>query len=168
MIIFIVFGRKYSKKKKERLRGIDSCNNSSLTVGNRGPTLLQDFLFIEKIAHFDRECIPERVVHAKGAGAFGYFQVYKSMAKYTKAQFLQEPSAKTPVFVRFSTVAGGRGSADTVRDVRGFATKFYTKEGNYDLVGNDIAHLGILGSGNSGQLQKDGGLRSQYLQMGQQ
>jgi catalase len=113
-------------------------DNSSLTVGNRGPTLLQDFQFIEKIAHFDRERIPERVVHAKGAGAFGYFQVYKSMAKYTKAQFLQDPDAKTPVFVRFSTVAGGRGSADTVRDVRGFATKFYTKEGNYDLVGNDI------------------------------
>ena len=115
-----------------------SDDNSSLTVGNRGPTLLQDFQFIEKIAHFDRERIPERVVHAKGAGAFGYFQVHKSMAKYTKAKFLQDPNAKTPVFVRFSTVAGSRGSADTVRDVRGFATKFYTQEGNYDLVGNDI------------------------------
>lgn len=115
-----------------------SDDNSSLTVGNRGPTLLQDFQFIEKIAHFDRERIPERVVHAKGAGAFGSFCVYKSMARYTKAKFLQDPDAKTPVFVRFSTVAGGRGSADTVRDVRGFATKFYTEEGNYDLVGNDI------------------------------
>ena len=113
-------------------------DDNSLTVGERGPTLLQDFQFIEKIAHFDRERIPERVVHAKGAGAFGYFQVYKSMAKYTKAKFLQDPNKKTPVFVRFSTVAGGRGSADSVRDVRGFATKFYTEEGNYDLVGNDI------------------------------
>jgi catalase len=113
-------------------------DDNSLTVGERGPTLLQDFQFIEKIAHFDRERIPERVVHAKGAGAFGYFQVYKSMANYTKAKFLQDPNKKTPVFVRFSTVAGGRGSADSVRDVRGFATKFYTEEGNYDLVGNDI------------------------------
>jgi catalase len=115
-----------------------SDDNSSLTVGNRGPTLLQDFQFIEKIAHFDRERIPERVVHAKGAGAFGYFQIHKSMSNYTKAKFLQDPDAKTPVFVRSSTVAGSRGSADTVRDVRGFATKFYTEEGNYDLVGNDI------------------------------
>lgn len=113
-------------------------DDSSLTVGNRGPTLLEDFQFIEKIAHFDRERIPERVVHAKGAGAFGYFQVYKSMADYTRAKFLQDPSKQTPVFVRFSTVAGGRGSADTVRDVRGFAVKFYTEEGNYDLVGNDL------------------------------
>jgi len=113
-------------------------DDSSLTVGNRGPTLLQDFQFIEKIAHFDRERIPERVVHAKGAGAFGYFQVYESMANYTKAKFLQDPNKQTPVFLRFSTVAGGRGSADTVRDVRGFAVKFYTEEGNYDLVGNDI------------------------------
>ncbi len=113
-------------------------DDNSLTVGNRGPTLLQDFQFIEKIAHFDRERIPERVVHAKGAGAFGYFQVYEPMADYTKAKFLQDPSKETPVFVRFSTVVGGRGSSDTVRDVRGFAVKFYTEEGNYDLVGNDI------------------------------
>jgi catalase len=113
-------------------------DENSQTVGERGPTLLQDFHLIEKIAHFDRERIPERVVHAKGAGAFGYFQVYEPMTNYTKAKFLQDPSKKTPVFVRFSTVAGGRGSADTVRDVRGFATKFYTEEGNYDLVGNDI------------------------------
>ena len=117
-------------------------DDNSLTVGERGPTLLQDFQFIEKIAHFDRERIPERVVHAKGAGAFGYFQVYKSMANYTKAKFLQDPNKKTPVFVRFSTVAGGRGSADTVRDVRGFATKFYTEEGNYDLVGQ--RHTSVL------------------------
>ena len=83
-------------------------DENSQTVGKRGPTLLQDFQFIEKIAHFERERIPERVVHAKGAGAFGYFQVYKAMAKYTKAKFLQDPGKKTPVFVRFSTVAGGR------------------------------------------------------------
>jgi catalase len=115
-----------------------SDNQNSLTVGERGPTLLQDVDFIEKIAHFNRERIPERVVHAKGAGAHGYFQVYKSMAPYTKAKFLQDPQKQTPVFVRFSTVTGGRGSADTVRDPRGFATKFYTEEGNYDLVGNNL------------------------------
>ncbi len=113
-------------------------NQNSLTVGDHGPVLLQDVQFIEKMAHFDRERIPERVVHAKGAGAHGYFQVYKSMAPYTKAQFLQNPKKRTPVFVRFSTVTGGRGSADTVRDPRGFAVKFYTEEGNYDLVGNNL------------------------------
>jgi catalase len=113
-------------------------NQNSLTVGERGPVLLQDVQFVEKMAHFDRERIPERVVHAKGAAAHGYFQVYKSMAPYTKAKFLQDPSKKTPVFVRFSTVTGGRGSADTVRDPRGFAVKFYTEEGNYDLVGNNL------------------------------
>ncbi|MCJ7631057.1 catalase, partial [Candidatus Bathyarchaeota archaeon] len=113
-------------------------NQNSLTVGERGPVLLQDVQFIEKMAHFDRERIPERVVHAKGAGAHGYFQVYKSMAPYTKAKFLQDPEKKTPVFLRFSTVTGGRGSADTVRDPRGFAVKLYTEEGNYDLVGNNL------------------------------
>jgi catalase len=113
-------------------------NQNSLTVGQRGPVLLQDVQFIEKIAHFDRERIPERVVHAKGAGAHGSFQVYKSMKAYTRAKFLQDPAKKTPVFVRFSTVTGGRGSADTVRDPRGFAVKFYTEDGNYDLVGNNL------------------------------
>ena len=113
-------------------------NQNSLTIGQRGPVLLQDVHFIEKMAHFDRERIPERVVHAKGAGAHGYFQVYKSMKPYTKAKFLQDPKKKTPVFVRFSTVTGGRGSADTVRDPRGFAVKFYTEDGNYDLVGNNL------------------------------
>ena len=115
-----------------------SDNQNSLTVGERGPALLQDVHFIEKMAHFDRERIPERVVHAKGAGAHGYFQVYKNMKPYTKAKFLQDTEKKTPVFVRFSTVTGGRGSADTVRDPRGFAVKFYTEEGNYDLVGNNL------------------------------
>jgi len=110
-------------------------NQNSLTVGQRGPVLLQDVQFIEKMAHFDRERIPERVVHAKGAGAHGYFQVYKSMKHYTKAKFLQNPKKKTSVFVRFSTVTGSKGSADTVRDPRGFAVKFYTEDGNYDLVG---------------------------------
>jgi catalase len=115
-----------------------SDNQNSLTVGERGPVLLQDVHLIEKLAHFDRERIPERVVHAKGAGAHGYFQVYKSMAKYTCAKFLQDPEKKTPVFVRFSTVVGARGSADTARDPRGFAVKFYTEDGNYDLVGNNL------------------------------
>jgi catalase len=115
-----------------------SDNQNSLTVGERGPVLLQDVHLIEKLAHFDRERIPERVVHAKGAGAHGYFQVYKSMAKYTCAKFLQDPKKTTPVFVRFSTVVPFRGSADTVRDPRGFAVKFYTEDGNYDLVGNNL------------------------------
>jgi catalase len=115
-----------------------SDNQNSLTAGDRGPVLLQDVHLIEKLAHFDRERIPERVVHAKGAGAHGYFQVYKSMAKYTCAKFLQDPKKKTPVFVRFSTVVGARGSADTARDPRGFAVKFYTEDGNYDLVGNNL------------------------------
>ncbi len=113
-------------------------NQNSLTVGERGPVLLQDVHLIEKLASFDRERIPERVVHAKGAGAHGYFKVHKSMAKYTRAKFLQDPKKQTPVFVRFSTVVGARGSADTARDPRGFAVKFYTEEGNYDLVGNNL------------------------------
>jgi catalase len=113
-------------------------NQNSLKAGERGATLLEDFILREKITHFDHERIPERIVHARGAAAHGYFQVYESMAQYTKAGFLQDPSVKTPVFVRFSTVAGSRGSSDLARDVRGFAVKFYTKEGNYDLVGNNI------------------------------
>lgn len=115
-----------------------SDNQNTLKAGDRGPSLLEDFIFREKITHFDHERIPERIVHARGSAAHGYFQVYESMQKYTKAKFLQDPSKKTPVFVRFSTVAGFRGSADTVRDVRGFAVKFYTEEGNYDLVGNNM------------------------------
>ncbi|ONK23704.1 catalase HPII [Bacillus sp. VT-16-64] len=110
----------------------------SLKAGKRGPTLMEDFHFREKITHFDHERIPERVVHARGYAAHGEFEVYESLKKYTKARFLQEPGKKTPVFVRFSTVAGSRGSGELARDVRGFATKFYTEEGNYDLVGNNI------------------------------
>ncbi len=113
-------------------------NQNSLKAGERGGTLLEDFILREKITHFDHERIPERIVHARGSAAHGFFQVYESMAQYTKAGFLQDPSVKTPVFVRFSTVAGFRGSADLARDVRGFAVKFYTEEGNYDLVGNNI------------------------------
>jgi catalase len=113
-------------------------DNNSLKAGERGATLLEDFILREKITHFDHERIPERIVHARGSGAHGVFQVYESMAKYTKAGFLQDPSVQTPVFVRFSTVAGFRGSTDLARDVRGFAVKFYTEEGNYDLVGNNM------------------------------
>ncbi len=112
-------------------------NQNTLKAGSRGPALLEDFHFLEKMAHFDRERIPERVVHARGSGAHGYFQVYHSLSKYTCADFLQNPDEKTPVFVRFSTVQGFRGSPDTVRDIRGWATKFYTKAGNFDLVGNN-------------------------------
>ena len=115
-----------------------SDNQNSLRAGTRGPTLLEDFIFREKITHFDHERIPERIVHARGSGAHGFFQPLKSMAKFTRAAFLQDPKKKTPVFVRFSTVAGGAGSGDTPRDVRGFAVKFYTEEGNFDLVGNNI------------------------------
>ncbi len=115
-----------------------SNDTNTATVGENGPAVLQDVRFIDKMAHFDRERIPERVVHAKGAGAFGVFKPYQSMCKYTTADFLQSPYKQTEVFVRFSTVIGGRGSADTVRDPRGFAVKFYTDQGIYDLVGNDI------------------------------
>ncbi|MGZ8394115.1 MAG: catalase [Nitrospira sp.] len=113
-------------------------DQNSLKAGERGPSLLEDFHLREKITHFDHERIPERVVHARGAGAHGLFQVYASQASVTKAQFLQDPSVETPVFVRFSTVVGSRGSADLARDVRGFAVKFYTEEGIFDLVGNNI------------------------------
>jgi catalase len=113
-------------------------NQNSLKAGERGATLLEDFILREKITHFDHERIPERIVHARGSAAHGVFELYESMAKYTKAGFLQQPGKQTPVFVRFSTVAGSRGSTDMARDVRGFAVKFYTEEGNYDLVGNNI------------------------------
>ena len=115
-----------------------SDNQNSLRAGPRGPTLLEDHILREKIMHFDHERIPERVVHARGTGAHGMFEVYKSMGKVTKAGFLQDPKTITPVFVRFSTVAGSRGSADTARDVRGFSVRFYTAQGNFDLVGNNI------------------------------
>jgi len=112
-------------------------NQNSLTAGERGPTLLQDHHLLEKLAHFNRERIPERVVHAKAAGAHGVFTVTKDITKYTKAKIFSSIGKKTEMFGRFSTVAGEKGSADTVRDVRGFALKFYTEEGNWDMVGNN-------------------------------
>ncbi len=110
---------------------------SSETAGEKGPVTLNDVNLIEKLAHFNRERIPERVVHAKGAGAHGYFEVTNDISKYTRAKFLSEVGKKTDVFARFSTVGGEKGSADSERDPRGFAVKFYTEEGNYDLVGNN-------------------------------
>ena len=115
-----------------------SDNQNSLTSGARGPTLLEDFILREKITHFDHERIPERIVHARGSAAHGFFQPLRGASKFSKAAFLQDPNKKTKVFARFSTVAGGAGSVDTPRDVRGFAVKFYTEEGNFDLVGNNI------------------------------
>ena len=115
-----------------------SDNQNSLKVGPRGPVLLQDFILREKIMHFDHERIPERVVHARGSAAHGYFECLQSLADITHADFLQRPGEKIPVFTRFSTVAGNKGSSDLARDVRGFATKFYTHQGNFDLVGNNI------------------------------
>jgi catalase len=115
-----------------------SDDQNSLKIGPRGPTLLEDFHFREKIFHFDHERIPERVVHARGYGAHGFFENYKSMSKYTCADLLQRAGERTPAFVRFSTVAGSKGSFDLARDVRGFAVKLYTQEGNWDIVGNNI------------------------------
>lgn len=112
-------------------------DQNSMTAGERGPVLMQDVHLLEKLGHFDRERIPERVVHAKGAGAYGYFEVTADVSKYTMAKFLSPIGKKTEVFVRFSTVGGERGSADAARDPRGFAIKLYTEEGNYDLVGNN-------------------------------
>ena len=110
---------------------------NSVTAGPKGPVLVQDVHLIEKLAHFDRERIPERVVHAKGAGAHGYFEVTRDVSQYTRAIFLSKPGKRTEVFLRFSTVGGEKGSADSERDPRGFAVKFYTEEGNYDMVGNN-------------------------------
>lgn len=115
-----------------------SDNQNSLKGGSRGPTLLEDFVLREKIQHFDHERIPERIVHARGSAAHGFFELTESLSEFTRAKILTEVGVKTEVFTRFSTVAGGAGSVDTPRDVRGFAVKFYTKEGNWDLVGNNI------------------------------
>ena len=120
-----------------------SDNQNSLKAGVRGPTLLEDFVLREKIQHFDHERIPERIVHARGSGAHGFFELTHSLAKHTRAKILTDVGAKTEVFARFSTVAGGAGSVDTPRDVRGFAVKMYTSEGNWDLVGNNIPVLFI-------------------------
>ena len=115
-----------------------SDNQNTLKANERGPSLLEDFIFREKMTHFDHERIPERIVHPRGSGAHGYFQPYANAKKYSKAAFLQDPNVRTPLFVRFSTVVGFRGSTDLARDVRGFAVKFYTEEGNFDLVGNNM------------------------------
>jgi len=115
-----------------------SDNQNSLRANPHGPTLLEDFILREKITHFDHERIPERIVHARATGAHGFFELTESLKSYTTAKILTEVGEKTPVFTRISTVAGGAGSVDTPRDVRGFAVKFYTKEGNWDLVGNNI------------------------------
>ena len=128
-------------KEKERLtnnfgKPVDDDQNS-ITVGVPGPTIFEDIHVAEKLAHFNRERIPERVVHAKGAGAGGYFEVTHDVTKYTRAKFLSKIGKRTEVFVRFSTVGGEKGSADAARDPRGFAVKFYTEEGNYDMVGNN-------------------------------
>lgn len=129
------------EKEKKKLttnfgRPVDDDQNSK-TAGIPGPTIMEDIHLVEKLAHFNRERIPERVVHAKGAGAGGYFEVTHDVTKYTRAKFLSKVGKRTEVFARFSTVGGEKGSADTARDPRGFAVKFYTEEGNYDLVGNN-------------------------------
>lgn len=126
------------KKKLTTAQGASVADNqNSLTAGRRGPVLIQDVHLLEKLAHFNRERIPERVVHAKGAGAHGVFRVTNDVTMYTKAAFLSAIGKETEMFIRFSTVAGELGSADTLRDPRGFAVKFYTEAGNYDLVGNN-------------------------------
>ena len=112
-------------------------NQNVMTAGPRGPALLQDVWFLEKLAHFDREVIPERRMHAKGSGAYGTFTVTHDITRFTKARIFSEIGKKTELFARFSTVAGERGAADAERDIRGFAMKFYTEEGNWDLVGNN-------------------------------
>jgi len=127
-----------SKKKLTSSSGAPVADNQNvMTAGKRGPMLLQNVWFLEKLAHFDREVIPERRMHAKGSGAFGTFTVTHDITKYTKAKIFSEIGEKTEMFVRFSTVAGERGAADAERDIRGFAMKFYTEEGNWDLVGNN-------------------------------
>ena len=126
------------KKKLTTANGAPVADNQNVqTAGKRGPMLLQDVWYLEKLAHFDREVIPERRMHAKGSGAFGAFTVTNDISKYSKAKVFSEVGKKTEVFVRFSTVAGERGAADAERDIRGFAIKFYTEEGNWDLVGNN-------------------------------
>ena len=126
------------KKKLTSVSGRPIAENQNVkTAGKKGPMLLEDFWFLEKLAHFDREVIPERRMHAKGSGAFGTFTVTHDISQYTKAKIFSEIGKKTDLFVRFSTVAGERGAADAERDIRGFAIKFYTEEGNWDLAGNN-------------------------------
>src|SRR5690625_1295582 len=129
---------KNRKKKLTTAAGMPVADNqNSKTAGPRGPVLLEDFWLLEKLSHFHREVIPERRMHAKGSGAFGTFTVTNDITKYSKAKIFSEVGKKTDMFARFSTVAGERGAADAERDIRGFALKFYTEEGNWDLVGNN-------------------------------
>ena len=133
------FQKKYEGETMTTNQGLKvNDTNNSLKAGERGPTLLEDFLLREKITNFDHERIPERIVHARGSGAHGYFELYESIEQFSKAGIFTDTKRKTPVFVRFSTVAGSKGSADLARDVRGFAVKFYTEEGTWDLVGNSM------------------------------
>jgi catalase len=142
----------------------------SLTVGPSGPTVLHDHYLVQKMQHFNRERVPERVVHAKGSGAHGFFEVTEDVTWFTRASFLAEPRKRTPVFARFSTVAGEQGSADTVRDPRGFALKFYTDEGNFDMVGNNTPVFFVRDATkfqdfiHSQKRQPDTGLRSNDMQ----
>ena len=127
-----------SKNKLTSINGAPVVDNFNIqTAGPRGPALLQDVWLLEKLAHFDREVIPERRMHAKGSGAYGTFTVTHDITRYTKARLFSEVGKQTPIFTRFSTVAGERGAADAERDIRGFALKFYTEQGNWDLVGNN-------------------------------
>ena len=127
-----------NKKKLTSVTGAPVVDNQNvMTAGPRGPMLLQDVYFLEKLSHFNREVIPERRMHAKGSGAFGVFTVTHDITGYTKSKIFSEIGKQTEMFARFSTVAGERGAADAERDIRGFALKFYTEEGNWDLVGNN-------------------------------
>jgi len=121
-------------------------NTNIMTAGPRGPALLQDIWLIEKLAHFDREVIPERRMHAKGWGAYGTFTVTQDITRFTRAKIFGAIGKQTPLFVRFSSVAGERGAADAERDIRGFAVKFYTEEGNWDIVGNNTLPFGVAQS----------------------
>ena len=147
-----------------------SSDEHSLTVGPRGPTVLHDTHVVQKMQHFNRERVPERVVHAKGSGAHGFFEVTEDVTPWTSAAFLSQVGKRTPVFVRFSTVAGELGAADTQRDPRGFAMKFYTEEGNYDLVGNNTPVFFIRDASqfsdfiHSQKRMPDSGLRSNDMQ----
>ena len=133
------YHKEYKDKALTTRQGLKvNDTNNSLKAGVRGATLLEDFLLREKIHNFDHERIPERIVHARGSAAHGYFELYDSMEKYSKAGIFTDTARKTPVFARFSTVAGSKGSTDLARDVRGFAVKFYTEEGTWDLVGNNM------------------------------
>ena len=136
---------------------------NSLKLGQRGPVLLEDFILREKITHFDHERIPERVVHARGLAAHGYFELAQSLAQYTTADILSRTGERTPLFTRFSTVAGNKGSTDMARDVRGFAVKFYTKQGNWDIVGNTFPGFDSCREGRAGSGFSPGAVGSRYF-----